>query len=450
MIFAFKNTNPGIVQCDFIDILSDYSMIKNIYIVSSEFFFANDEEARDQNNWYNEIQLNNIIPIYGSKDTENNNESPVRNTGIQDIEIEITKGKYKFTHYFNYDVSLYKKLLNIDNIPVYVYFQDINNNIYGKLDGTDIFGIRCELFSVEKLEFGTKELSGLKIYTSINASEIDDISITQDVEFNGLDLIYYDVLSYVITDAQSTAANITDVTVEGSGGLPATGLLEAVFSITDDLNGAMTIDYFSEISPGVYRIRVTGILTSGYIYITTEAVSSYNYDFRSLQLLYHETFTAFYDTVNNSFDQRLPAAWSFTIADPLSVTVQDYNVNEIGVNENVVCTVFAGTGVQTWMTNLNVSFFPDNTNYITEVTYKRNIIGVNNMDVRYWSLGGGSSSSFQIQNTAGLFEKAYITNPVGDIIGIFSMFFQIGFIGVTPLANDFYVEISDIKMYKEL
>ena len=294
--FAFKNTNPGVVNCDFADILSDYAPFVNLFVVNSSFYFA-DADIEDAQEWRDQIALNNIIPIYNSDDSEIDHEDPVRNTNIQDVEIEIYRGKYKFSLFFNYDNDLYNKIKELHNKPAYIYLQDKNNNMLSILDGTDNFGIRCDLFAVTKLILGDLSYpSGMRIDLTVDSEQ--DFNFTK-LEFNQNALIYYPLQyfeevgepppsvsyweiqdCYIIQYGTSTVLGF--LVTDSNNDEVTTGIILADVSIIDDTHGSQTI-YSVSYDTDHWELECDKLPTSGYLYIDSPyGVINFNYDISSL------------------------------------------------------------------------------------------------------------------------------------------------------------------------
>lgn len=373
MIGNFKNTDPGIESCDFVNMLSDYNAFTDLFVCESTFFFSGESSITDQSEWKENITLKHITPLYHVKEIEVNNEDPVRYTGVQDIELEIYKGKYKYDLYFNYDINLYNKVNKLHNKPAYIYLFDKNDNIYGRLNGTDIYGIRCELFAVSKLIFGeTQNPSGIKISIVIDGDESVNIR-AYDKEFTALDIIYSEDedesgLTYTITNVTSSTPQSCQVTIQDSESNAVESLLSTAFTITDSLNGNLTIDTFTESSPGVYDITLTTVISSGTIYVNVPPLISYVYSLRSLSTIYNLSFgNNWYAHSSFGFDQNLYNGWSSVFT-----WYNDYEFDFDGNDDLVINIYQTGADILAFGMQTDNQILEAGKDYIVELSYKSN------------------------------------------------------------------------------
>lgn len=463
MIYAFKNTSPGVTACDFTDIISDYAPFTNIYVVDSSFYFSNETAIQDLTQWYNQIVLKNIIPIYDIKDLEDNNEESIKHISVQDVEIEIYKGKYKYTAYYNYDNELYKKINKLHNRPAYVYLTDKNNNIFGILTGTEIYGINCEMFSVSKLMLGsTKEPSGIKITMTFDSVQFDNLYNTK-IDFDSTDLIYYpEPTDYEITNVSNEVPSIVIVTVKDQNDDPLEGLLIGNFTIEDDyftISGYSPINYsVQETLPGVYEIERSHPITSGTVYVNyNDIIITYNYTLKTVTISMVLSLVGTYsNVVRNTFTNQIPSiiGFAFTDTEPLSISVADYNFQKDTGTNSCLLNIYNGTGTQTWMIrSIATSLLPDNTQYIIILGVGSDIpVGhESQLFIRLWSSMGYVDVQVPVVYTQEPVNVGYKTISVALTVpdyGGENMSFSFGMINETDPSEDYSIYTRGFFIYK--
>lgn len=457
MIGKFKNSNPSITACDFVDILSNFTYIQNLYVVESDYFFASDSAIQDIDNWYNDIQLTNIIPLYDAKDVESNHEDKITNRGVQDIEITVSKGKYRFSVYYNYDINLYKKLLKLDNKPAYIYMQDKNKNVYGIISGTDIFGIRCENFTVNKIVLGSGDLSGVKVDLTIDPEQMDNINITTGVTFDSQDILFFDTgNTYSITNVQYGTDLVITVTVLDDSSLPLTGLVASDFSVSDNVFPTMTISEFSELGSGVYEFEFNYPATTGTIYIDYDYVLTYDYEFTEFH--YVDLPMSHAEVTQNTFTQEIPTGDTFTSSDPVSVCVADYNIRESPfLSLRTEYKVFAGLGDHTFMTRRNAQLVDDNASYVLRLSMGSNFpVGhTPNFYIQIYTSAGFTNYLIPVTKTepdsddVTVAEDVLMNIVIPDYSGA-TINMAFGYISETPPLIDYTILYRGIWFYKRI
>lgn len=446
MIADFKNTAPVITECEVETLLSDYNLFTDMFICDAEYFFG-DGEITEQANWSRELALNNLVPAYRIKSIEPNHVDPLKYTGIQDIEVELNNGKYKYDFYYNYDINLYHKILQLHNKPAYVYFFDKNDNVYGDLDGTDIFGIRCELFSVSRLTIGEAQApSGIKISVVIDGKESSTLTTTK-IDFSSEDLLSVET-SYS-TEAISGELDEVVITVTDQNGLGVTGLTEGQFGITDDTNGTLSFSSFTEDGAGQYTIQTGETITSGTIYLTVDgAVTSLAYDFREVNLVFFDDFSMGKAVTQDGFNQLLPYNWSALTGAPYAF-VQDWNIDDTG-DDRATFNIYEGTPAgQYWGMVTDSSPVPGDFSGDVEVTlefsYKCDIpAGDVNAILFSLTLSGVIDLQALLTNTGGEFVTVVVTETMTVP---FSSPIAIAVSNLTPAASDYEVVFDYIKVY---
>ena len=476
MIFAFKNTNPGVVNCDFADILSDYAPFVNLFVVNSSFYFA-DADIEDAQEWRDQIALNNIIPIYNSDDSEIDHEDPVRNTNIQDVEIEIYRGKYKFSLFFNYDNDLYNKIKELHNKPAYIYLQDKNNNMLSILDGTDNFGIRCDLFAVTKLILGDLSYpSGMRIDLTVDSEQ--DFNFTK-LEFNQNALIYYPLQyfeevgepppsvsyweiqdCYIIQYGASTVLGF--LVTDSNNDEVTTGIILADVSIIDDTHGSQTI-YSVSYDTDHWELECDKLPTSGYLYIDSPyGVINFNYDISSLYLSNGIAYPAFSDVVVNTYDQKIPnncEAFSAVTFDYDYIFTTDWEPGDPQTELIIKINIYAGGDTESSsIITLNDNFFkqwpPPRTGfqYYVLIKYKSNYATVGANDVlRVWAIEDDDSINafinLDLEDTAGEWKYTAdvitLTYPSDDTYRM-----RIGMASFPRQGTDVVIYIESIYLYE--
>ncbi|MCK5607513.1 hypothetical protein KAR91_36860 [Candidatus Pacearchaeota archaeon] len=460
MVYAFKNTDPGLVQCDFVDVLSDYCAFTDLFVADSSFFFASESEITDPTEWADNMTLGNIAPVYGIKSTEDNHDEPERERGIQDITIEKYKGKYHFIFYLNYDTALYNKIIKLDNRPVNVYLFDKNDNIYGKLDGTDIFGIRCELFSVQKLSFGSdNQPSGIKVGIIIDSDEATSIRMYKK-DFDSLDFIYGGeegggqppgAVTYSITSMTSSNPQAAQITVKDSDDNFTTGLLQAAFSISDNLNGTLTIDTFNEGSPGVYDFTFIEVITTGSAFATVPPLISHVYSLRNLSTVFLEAFDEddpWGDISIQGTTQREYDNWDTT-----GVFVHDYEVsradplaNPYDLELNVYTT--GGAMVAGYWMRTAAKILELGKNYIVYIKFKSDYdtAGADDNLAVIYGQTSGEIGRISIEDTS----SSYIYRTLQFTQTVEDWYFGIGVYEFPRQFFEIATQIQSIRIYEVL
>lgn len=457
MIANFKNTKPNIALSDFECALSSYTFIKNMYFVDPAFYTNSEDDFIDVTFWYNQIGLGNVTPIFDAKDIEDKSDENITYIGIQDKEVGLFKGKYKFTAYFNYNEAIYKKLLKLDNKNGSVYIQDKNRNMYGILDGISIFGIYCDFISVEKLQFGTGEPSGIKVYITFNPSQIADVKISE-TQFDSHNLINFPIENeYTITDITYSAALQITVTVEDEFGAKLTGLVIGDFIVTDTTFGSQTLSGFSESSPGEYTFSCNRIMTSGTIYIAYDYTISETYSFTQYAAVY-SFIGALTDATLDGYDQKSKSTWTFTTIDPVSVGVADYQVDSNTPYNTIEFNSYTGLGTQTIVMQSAILslILTDDTDYVVDIFVGSDIpVGHTSQfffEMRYAS--GKQSSIMPIIDTTDEFDSITIGHSLVSINvpdqGNEAISCGIGFISETPAASDYTNVVTGFLIYKRI
>lgn len=453
MIYAFKNKVSSIDPKEF-DTFSAYSVMRNLFVVDSSFYFEDVDDFNDITKWAENIVLNNITPVYNAKDSETNHVEALNITNQQGVEISIHKGKYRFILYFNYDIELYNKLLKLDNQPAYIYWNDINNNLYGKYEGNDIFGVRCELFSIQKLIFGSREEpSGMKLAITIHPKEVNGF-IIKEASFTPDELRDYEFeeeQGYSITNVTRFTNDfnsvILRVVVRWDDETPVTDITGNRFIINDNLSGNIPFDVITESSPGVYDISVLDVVTSGVVYL--DVYKTFNYNIISLQLTYSDTFTNFYNTTINGHQQRVPMGWTASAAtNPIPKPDEAQQITE-SVDGHAVFKVLEGETAPylTIQTNNNNVFRKNDHLYIR---YKSNYTTIElphpDTQLEFFRLFSSAiGEPFRLQEGEHL-NTYHFTSGMGDWVSYLNI--NTGLF--TGKAEDVIVEMLWIKIYREV
>jgi hypothetical protein len=248
------------------------SRINCAFITPMDFAFATEADLESKAKWIEEIKAENIYPLNGLIELENQSEdSSYQKSGLG-YEYEINRGKYIFTFKTAYRHEYHQNLESWAGKEVRVLFGDINNNIHGNQVGAAIRGFDMELINIEKKQFADDAVAWTVIRMILaDATEYNYIT---GVSFrpNNFNVVF------VVATEITGEANIIEFELHDTlYGLPINYFYKSDITIVDD-EESLTVTSLEELSCGKFRVTASGGLTTGVINIDSDRLyGSFNY-----------------------------------------------------------------------------------------------------------------------------------------------------------------------------
>jgi hypothetical protein len=337
---------------------NNFDQIVAMYISFDDYSFANDAAFVSTASWNTGMKSKSLMQLLDLQEIDNNSEEAIYNTDDQDIEIQIYKGKYKFLFRSKYRLDYHQLIQTLSEAPCKVFFQDVNNNVYGTYLGSAIHGLTVELLAIEKKTFG-KDVAWTQI--KLNLLEPDEFDINgaigaTDFRPTDINLIFCDM-----TIIGETSTTLQFTVVDSQFGIEISGLTAEDFSLDDDL-ASLTITSLTEIAFGEYLLVASGQLNTGNLildtnqyysvaqYIVTEVTVTFsNYAFETIRkfkvdINYSVSGTPYTGLVLADFTMtdNTNGAVTITSVDEVSsgryeiITTTDLTSGDISVDDSVV------------------------------------------------------------------------------------------------------------------
>lgn len=248
------------------------SRINCAFITPMDFAFANETDLESKAKWIEEIKAENIYPLNGLIELENQSEdSSYQKSGLG-YEYEINRGKYIFTFKTAYRHEYHQNLESWAGKEVRVLFGDINNNIHGNQVGAAIRGFDMELINIEKKQFAGDAVAWTVIRMVLaDASEYNYITGVPFIpnKFN----VVFVIATEITGEANIVEFELHDILY----GLPINYFYKSDVTIVDDKE-TLTVTSLEELSCGKFRLTASGGLTTGVINIDSDRLyGSFNY-----------------------------------------------------------------------------------------------------------------------------------------------------------------------------
>jgi len=248
------------------------SGINCAFITPMDFAFATEADLESKAKWIEEIKAENIYPLNGLIEIENQSEdSSYQKSGLG-YEYEINRGKYIFTFKTAYRLEYHQNLESWKGKEIRVLFGDINNNIHGNYVSGAIRGFDIELFNVEKKQFPGDAVPWTVI--KIVLAEASEYNYITNVPFrpNKFNVVFV-IATEITGEANIVEFELHDILY----GLPINYFYKSDVTIVDD-EETLTVTVLEELSCGKFRITASGGLTTGVINIDSDRLyGSFNY-----------------------------------------------------------------------------------------------------------------------------------------------------------------------------
>lgn len=251
---------------------NNYGNIEGAFAAKKTFSFASIEDFKNIDNWYQALSDGNIIPLHRVYEVDNRSEETVYNESIQDYTYMSRIGKIRYVLKYDWTVDYYQVVEQLSGSDLYVFFYDVNKNVYGTSDdGVSIRGFKTSRLQLEKMPF----------------------QIGQEPSFSPLDIEFKDSnewvrrgvveqVTWLPSEVDRLFISIRIEYVDSSNlNFSATWLSEGVqvdqagVTLTDDSNGELTFNFY-DYSGGVHRLSdfyagaISSSLTSGILNVQTD------------------------------------------------------------------------------------------------------------------------------------------------------------------------------------
>jgi len=252
MIGNFDTNRPDLNVPSMMNVFSDYSKITDVFLSLRSFRLANAVDMINDESWLNGIKTGQIFPLHDGKKIDDSSESAEYTKSIQDFKYSTYDGKIIFDIYFSWDIEFHKKVEFYSGQLLNVFFFDINQNVYGWLNGSLIDGFQTDVINLEKITFGATKEALSKLH--IELSDYNEVlkGVIKKVDFDPSDLFHCKVS---IADQTNISINSIQFTiVDDIYGCLIRGLEQTDMTFLDVINGELTITSLQNMRDGSYVV----------------------------------------------------------------------------------------------------------------------------------------------------------------------------------------------------
>jgi len=262
MIITLENTKPSTSLIDGAINTNMYSHIKSVFLALPAFSFTNQTLFETESQWQTQIGNGNIFPIHKVRQSVPGGEDTIYNLSKLDFQWKVTDGKYIFEFDFVQDIE-YKQIIDqYSGQYMKVYLADVNYNLYGKLVGSTIEPFDTDLIDIKKFQFG--DISLTKMIVEIPGAELNN-AVISEVDWNVLRVKNVEVSISVITFP--TTSSIKFTVKDSICDQEITDLIQADFTINDNVSTPWSINSFTNNGNGIYTIGSASTIYHGTINI---------------------------------------------------------------------------------------------------------------------------------------------------------------------------------------
>lgn len=242
---------------------SDYSAITSVMLVNA-------------NSYVTLLQKNSILaftaliaeaklyPIHNVDEIEDNTEDVVLTDSKHKQRVRTQKGKNRFAFQVNIDIDYFIQLKKLDGVNLKAYFGDINGNLIGYSDGVNFKPLTVDSIIVKKIPFGSVKSGNTVIIVDLHNS--DEVNYIYKPTFSITNIMLEEVYFSNITKIDTSTIEFT---LSDYCGTLLSDFIAANFTLTDNIQGLLTVHTFTNSGNGVYRIKTNELQYSGLINVTT-------------------------------------------------------------------------------------------------------------------------------------------------------------------------------------
>lgn len=240
--------------------LNNLGIIRGIFI-SKKTFSLTTSNFTNFDTWMQALENGNIIPAYYIQEYEDKSEETQYQESQQNFSYLLRRGRYR--HVFKFDITndRHNTLDALSGSDLYVFYWDINYNIYGYEYGGYVRGFKTNRIILEKqilAKSNTPSLSPIDIEWQ-NAEELNYI---RKVTWNPADIdrLFITIkVEYIDNDNLNFSAKYLSETIDD--------IEQSGVSVIDDINGNLTFTQYNYLG-GIYRLSgFSDSLTTGILQI---------------------------------------------------------------------------------------------------------------------------------------------------------------------------------------
>lgn len=264
MIVNPNNANINLSRLDNYVDSKKWSRIRSVFLTALDFVFNNEADFNTKSVWNNAIGNDYIVPIHHIKESENLSEDAVYRLSIHDIEEKTMDGKIRLYLKLNCPIEYHNELLNYDKKQYNIIIAMDGGVMLASLNDTQITGLETDQISIERMRIADQPAWTL---IKIELNNIDNIK-EYEPGLKPEDLKNIDVVINNVTHTGTT--DISFHVEDRICGIDIEGLVSAVITLIDVVNGTATHGTFTDNGDGNYTITTSVNLYEGSINIFNE------------------------------------------------------------------------------------------------------------------------------------------------------------------------------------
>ena len=243
-----------------------YGRWVSIFLTLNNFSFASQALFQSESAWRTAIENEQIFPIHGSKESENQTEEDIYEVDGHDQTILLRRGKYRWEIRFAFNLTYHNLLANYAQQDLKILFLDINNNTWGRSVESTVEGFETSLIDVKKLILGQSETpTWTSVFVELlDSNQLND-AVTIEQSFDASDLRFIPVITQ--NESQTILTDIFFQVIDSQFSIPVSTLTEADISINDTVSGPITFTGFNSLGNGNYSITSLSSFIQGDITI---------------------------------------------------------------------------------------------------------------------------------------------------------------------------------------
>jgi hypothetical protein len=137
--------------------VSDFSAITDLFLCKPTFHFDSVANFSNRDYWNAGIVAGNIFPIHDIYEPVDQSEQISLTESKFNFRIKAKPGKYRFLLSTCVNLATYKKLVLLEGQNLKCFAADINGNVFGVLNGSEIMPFDIDPIIIDKIKWGSSD-----------------------------------------------------------------------------------------------------------------------------------------------------------------------------------------------------------------------------------------------------------------------------------------------------